>query len=101
MSDSVVMWREFKCVRIIFQVESENTRKKIGRNYCEVFQMTYLKDLQKRMKNLCYNSRSQVEFRTEHVEYESDEVPFCPTFLTQLKLLYGEEKRFKRRPVRP
>ena len=41
-----------KRVRTIFQAESENTRKKIRNNYCEVFQLTYLKDLQKRMKNL-------------------------------------------------
>jgi hypothetical protein len=60
LSDSVVMWREFKCVRIVFQAESENTRKKIRSNYCKVFQLIYLKDLQKHMKNLCYDSRSQV-----------------------------------------
>ena len=53
------------------------------------------------MKTLCYDSWSQVEFRTDHVEYELDGVPLCPTFLTQLKLLYGEKKRFQRGPIRP
>jgi hypothetical protein len=85
------MWREIKCFRIIFQAESENTRKKIRSTYCEVFQLTYLKDLQKRMKNLCYDRRSQVEFRTDPVEFESDKAALCPSLLTQLKLLYGEK----------
>jgi len=53
------------------------------------------------MKNLCYDRLSQVEIRTDPVEFESDEAGLCPTFLTQLKLLYGEKKRFQRGPVRP
>jgi len=70
--------------------------EKMRSNYREVLQLTYLKDQQKRTKTLCYDSGRRLTF-----EYEPDGVALFPTFLTQLKLLYGEKKRFQGWPVRP